>query len=45
MKQERVSRIFLGGKARPERKADNFTAICEPIDLDDPKLHKAASEI
>jgi hypothetical protein len=23
--------IFLGGKERPERKADNLTAICEPI--------------
>jgi hypothetical protein len=23
--------IFLGVKVRPERKADNFTAICEPI--------------
>jgi hypothetical protein len=23
--------IFLGGKGRPVRKADNLTAICEPI--------------
>jgi hypothetical protein len=23
--------IFLGGKERPARKADNLTAICEPI--------------
>jgi hypothetical protein len=23
--------IFLGGKGRPARKADNITAICEPI--------------
>jgi hypothetical protein len=23
--------IFLGGKGRPARKADNLTAICEPI--------------
>jgi hypothetical protein len=22
---------FLGGKKRPARKADNLTAICEPI--------------
>jgi hypothetical protein len=22
---------FLGGEARPARKADNLTAICEPI--------------
>jgi hypothetical protein len=22
---------FLGGKQRPARKADNLTAICEPI--------------
>jgi hypothetical protein len=22
---------FLGGKERPARKADNLTAICEPI--------------
>jgi hypothetical protein len=22
---------FRGGKGRPERKADNLTAICEPI--------------
>jgi hypothetical protein len=26
-----VTGIFLGGKARPARKADNLTAICEPI--------------
>jgi hypothetical protein len=26
-----VPGIFLGGKARPARKADNITAICEPI--------------
>jgi hypothetical protein len=24
-------RNILGGKARPARKADNLTAICEPI--------------
>jgi hypothetical protein len=23
--------MFLGSRARPVRKADNFTAICEPI--------------
>jgi hypothetical protein len=23
--------IFLGGKKRPARRADNLTAICEPI--------------
>jgi hypothetical protein len=23
--------IYLGGKARPAHKADNLTAICEPI--------------
>jgi hypothetical protein len=23
--------MFLGGKGRPARKADNLTAICEPI--------------
>jgi hypothetical protein len=26
-----IIRRFLGGKARPARKADNLTAICEPI--------------
>jgi hypothetical protein len=26
-----VPGIFLGGKGRPPRKADNLTAICEPI--------------
>jgi hypothetical protein len=25
------TRIFLGGKGRPALKADNLTAICEPI--------------
>jgi hypothetical protein len=25
------SRIFMGGKGRPARKANNFTAIYEPI--------------
>jgi hypothetical protein len=25
------TRILLGGKGRPARKADNLTAICEPI--------------
>jgi hypothetical protein len=29
--QKWVPGIFLGGKARPARKADNLTAICEPI--------------
>jgi hypothetical protein len=24
-------KMFLGGKAQPVRKADNLTAICEPI--------------
>jgi hypothetical protein len=24
-------KIFFGSRARPERKADNRTAICEPI--------------
>jgi hypothetical protein len=28
---EMVPGIFLGGKERPARKADNFTDICEPI--------------
>jgi hypothetical protein len=26
-----VPGIFQGGKGRPARKADNVTAICEPI--------------
>jgi hypothetical protein len=26
-----VPGIFLGGKKRPARKADNLTAVCEPI--------------
>jgi hypothetical protein len=34
----------MGGKTRPERKADNLIAICEPIDFDNPELHKAASD-
>jgi hypothetical protein len=29
--QKLVSGIFLGGEGRPARKADNLTAICEPI--------------
>jgi flagellar motor switch protein FliM len=28
---EQVLGIFLGGKGRPARKADNLTTICEPI--------------
>jgi hypothetical protein len=28
-----IPRILLGGKGRPARKADNLTAICEPIVL------------
>jgi hypothetical protein len=24
-------KMFLGSRARPERRADNLTAICEPI--------------
>jgi hypothetical protein len=28
---EKVPGIFPRGKGRPERKADNLTAICEPI--------------
>jgi hypothetical protein len=28
---EMSTRIFLGDKGRPARKADNLTAICEPI--------------
>jgi hypothetical protein len=31
LQQKWVPRIFLGGKGRPARKADNLTAICEPI--------------
>jgi hypothetical protein len=31
MLQKWVRRIFLGGNGRPVRKADNLTAICEPI--------------
>jgi hypothetical protein len=31
LQKERVSRIFLGSKAQPARKADNLTAMCEPI--------------
>jgi hypothetical protein len=30
-KQKGVSGIFLGDKGRPALKADNLTAICEPI--------------
>jgi hypothetical protein len=26
-----LTEIFLAGKGRPARKADNLTAICEPI--------------
>jgi hypothetical protein len=29
--QKWVPGIFLEGKGQPARKADNFTAICEPI--------------
>jgi hypothetical protein len=29
--QKWVPEIFLGGKGRPALKADNVTAICEPI--------------
>jgi hypothetical protein len=28
---EMSTRNLLGGKERPARKGDNFTAICEPI--------------
>jgi hypothetical protein len=28
---EIVPGIYLGGEGRPARKADNLTAICEPI--------------
>jgi hypothetical protein len=28
---EMSTRNITGGKGRPARKADNFTAICEPI--------------
>jgi hypothetical protein len=28
---EMIPGTFLGGKGRPARKADNLTAICEPI--------------
>jgi hypothetical protein len=28
---EMSTRIFMGGKERPARKADKLTAICEPI--------------
>jgi hypothetical protein len=31
LSQKWVPERFLGGKARPARKADNLTAICEPI--------------
>jgi hypothetical protein len=31
LKQKWVTGIFLGGKGRPARGADNLTAICEPI--------------
>jgi hypothetical protein len=31
LQQKWVPGIFLGGKGRPVRKADNLTAICEPI--------------
>jgi hypothetical protein len=27
----RSKEMFLGNRARPARKADNLTAICEPI--------------
>jgi hypothetical protein len=30
LQQKWVPGIFLGGKGRPARKADNLTAICEP---------------
>jgi hypothetical protein len=29
--QKWVPEVFLGGKERREREADNFAAICEPI--------------
>jgi hypothetical protein len=29
-----IPRIFLRGKPRPARKADNLTTICEPIFLE-----------
>jgi hypothetical protein len=28
---ELITKNLPGGKGRPERKADNLTAICEPI--------------
>jgi hypothetical protein len=28
---ENSTRVLSGGKVRPERKANNLTAICEPI--------------
>jgi hypothetical protein len=31
MSTRRKKEIFLGEKQRPARKADNITAICEPI--------------
>jgi hypothetical protein len=31
LQQKWVPGIFVGGKERPARKADNLTAICEPI--------------
>jgi hypothetical protein len=33
LRQKWVPGILLGDKARQERKADNLTAICEPIFL------------
>jgi hypothetical protein len=33
MKQKSCARNLPGGKGRPVRKADNLTAICEPIVL------------
>jgi hypothetical protein len=29
---QKQKKSFWGGKARPVRKADNLTAICEPIE-------------
>jgi hypothetical protein len=31
LEEKWISGIFLGVKGRPARKADNLTAICEPI--------------
>jgi hypothetical protein len=29
--KKKKEEMFVGGRARPVRKADNLTAICEPI--------------